>query len=275
MNLFFVKLLNCLKKPIVKFLIFVFLIIALSIIGKYIVDLDVERSVYNESESMNSTDKNTISIEYLIDLKTRTDVKLRSKMFYKKEGEMIFGDFFFGMSEKDFNSSYNKIKKETGGLIRIGNYDFTINEIGCKFVDNKLYRMQIDSDDFYEIYYDKEAHDHSKDKFDDFYVTKGVKEYLSKKYGPPTNNSGFSWFFDYKNISIFECTKNYIDDTFLKTYYVSIAVSFINPALERIAKQREEKEKLLKSHKEECQQKKEKRIKDSIIVMKKSFSKGL
>ncbi len=211
-------------------------------------------------------------------IKKRNEIMIRQKRLYKEEGELIFGDFYFGMTENDFAVALNKIKKETNGLIRIGSYDFTINESRCYFIDNKLYQMQIDSDDGYEIYYDMEAHDYSeRGKFEKYYVTNGIKDYLSKKYGTPTDENGFSWYFDYKTISIFEYTVNSIEDNSiqLKTYYKCVAVIFRKPSLEKIALQREDEEKQKQKQLEKEQKVREQREKDSINEKKKSFTKGI
>lgn len=52
----------------------------------------------------------------------------QSKELYEKEGERIFGEFKFGMTTDEYYKQVELIKKETGGVVRIGNVDFKMEK---------------------------------------------------------------------------------------------------------------------------------------------------
>ena len=122
-----------------------------------------------------------------------------SKRLYAQEGDSIFGDFIFGMSEKQCLAVQTQIQKETNGRISIAGHDFRIAE--CRYHNNKLYSITLKSANTWVRYYFHDAHeyDDSEGLGNGNDIVERIKERLSKKYGNP-NKSG-NWHFTYKDIN--------------------------------------------------------------------------
>ena len=189
-----------------------------------------------------------------------------SKRLYAQEGDSIFGDFKFGMSEKQCEAINTKIQRETNGRITIAGHDFRID--GCRYHNHKLYLIRLKSANTWVRYYFHDAHeyDDSEGLGTGNDIVERVKERLSKKYGKP-NNSG-NWHFTYKDINVRSGLSSSSREGLLSTEYWAIFLTIYNPQMADEA-ERAEKEQKLKYQNEK------KAAEEELIRKKESFSNGL
>lgn len=189
-----------------------------------------------------------------------------SKRLYAQEGDSIFGDFKFGMSEKQCEAINTKIQRETNGCITIAGHDFRID--GCRYYNHKLYLIRLKSANTWVRYYFHDAHeyDDSEGLGTGNDIVERVKERLSKKYGKP-NNSG-NWHFTYKDINVRSGLSSSSREGLLSTEYWAIFLTIYNPQMADEA-ERAEKEQNLKYKNEK------KAAEEELIRKKESFSNGL
>ena len=152
-----------------------------------------------------------------------------SKRLYAQEGDSIFGDFKFGMSEKQCEVIQNRIQKETNGRITIANHDFRIDE--CRYHNHKLYYIRLKSANTWVRYYFHDAHeyDDSEGLGDGKNIVERIKKRLSLKYGNP-NNSG-NWHFTYKDITVRSGLSYKSREGLLSTEYWGVFLTISNPQL--------------------------------------------
>ncbi|MDO4951234.1 MAG: hypothetical protein Q4E49_04155 [Bacteroidales bacterium] len=189
-----------------------------------------------------------------------------SERLYALEGDSIFGDFRFGMSEKQCEAIRTKIQKETNGSISIADYDFKIDY--CRFHHNKLYFIRLKSANTWVRYYfyeDNEYDDSEGLGTGDDIVDK-IKNRLSKKYGKP-NNCG-DWHFTYKDINVRSGSSEEIREGLLRTEYWAVFITIYNPQMADES-EKEEKEEYLK------QQNEQKAAEEELKRKKESFTSGL
>ena len=185
-----------------------------------------------------------------------------SKRLYAQEGDSIFGDFKFGMSEKQCEAIQTKIQRETNGRITIAGHDFRIAE--CRFHNHKLYFIRLKSANTWVRYYfhDANEYDDSEGLGTGNEIIERIKDRLSKKYGMP-NNSG-NWHFLYKDINIRSGLSSKSREGLLSTEYWAIFLTIYNPQIADEAQKAEnEFENEKRAAEEELRRKKE------------SFSNGL
>lgn len=188
-----------------------------------------------------------------------------SKRLYKQEGDSIFGDFYFGMTQEETVNIVNTIKSETNGRISIAGYDFVIDS--CKFYNNKLYLIRLKSAKPWERYYSLEDLE-----YEDLGLNNGeskikeIVEHLSKKYGEP--NYRGNWHFTYKDIDIHSEALKKRMEGLLVTEYWGVVLTIKKPEIAEIV-EKEEEERYKKAMEEM-------KAKDEEMKAKKeSFSKGL
>lgn len=189
-----------------------------------------------------------------------------SKRLYAQEGDSIFGDFRFGMSEKQCEVIQAKIQKETNGLITIAGHDFRID--GCRFHNHKLFHITLISAHTWVRYYFHDAHeyDDSEGLGNGNDIVERIKDRLSKKYGEPNNNG--NWHFTYKDITVRSGISSRSREGLLSTEYWAIFLTISNPEIAEEAEQAE-KERNLKYQNEK------KSEEDELKRKKESFSRGL
>lgn len=189
-----------------------------------------------------------------------------SKRLYAQEGDSIFGDFKFGMSEKQSEAIQAKIQRETGGRISIAGHDFKIE--GCNYHNHKLYSIRLKSANTWVRYYFHDAHDYddSEGLGNGNDIVEKIKEKLSKKYGKP-NYSG-NWHFLYKDIYLRSDVSSSSREGLLSTEYWGIFLTISNPQIADEA-EKAEKERNLKYQNEK------KASEEELKKKKEFFSNGL
>lgn len=189
-----------------------------------------------------------------------------SKRLYAQEGDSIFGDFKFGMSEKQFEAIKAKIQRETNGLITIAGHDFRID--GCRFHNHKLYLIRLESANTWVRYYFHDAHvyDDSEGLGSGKDIVERIKDRLSKKYGKPNNSD--NWHFTYKDIHVRSGVSSSSREGLLSTEYWAIFLTIYNPQMADEA-ERAEKEQNLKYQNEK------RSAEEELKRKKESFSNGL
>lgn len=207
--------------------------------------------------------------------KRAKEIEERSKKLYAEEGNRIFGEFYFGMSQNEFKKILNKIEKETNGRIRIGEMDFVIDYIKTKFTNDKLSEVVLRSTDTWIRYYYLDAHEYDDIDGGDDGKDKAEKIFkqLEQKYGPRTSPTG--WEFNYKIIDI--RTKSFYRETegLLRTEDWGIEMRISQPAIIREQDQRLEEE--AKAAKAKADALVKERLKQDSIMNKKkeSFADGI
>lgn len=91
------------------------------------------------NQQRNSSSVNNVDSESMQHIQDSLDLITKSKELYDKEGDRIFGDFKFGMSMEDYSALVNKIRKETGGVIRIGEVDMRFYNYSYCYTDWREY----------------------------------------------------------------------------------------------------------------------------------------
>lgn len=189
-----------------------------------------------------------------------------SKRLYAQEGDSIFGDFNFGMSEKQCEAIIAKIQKETNGCITIADHDFRID--GCRFHNHKLYLIRLKSANTWVRYYFHDAHDYddSEGLGTGNDIVERIKDRLSKKYGKPNNSD--NWHFTYKDINVRSGVSSSSREGLLSTEYWAIFLTIYNPQMADEA-ERAEKDQNLKYQNEK------RAAEEELKRKKESFSDGL
>lgn len=179
-------------------------------------------------------------------------IKAQSDSLYKIEGDRIFGDFYFGMSEKEFNSQVKRIKDETDGFVSIQGYDFYIDTEDCSFFHDKLYRIKLVSK-----YKSSIDYEYTRDEKSEIIASEEQKLFnlFKDKYGEPHDEEG--WHFPYKDITVYySCVNPFADEE----YELREWASFICITQPDLSDQAEE-ERLIEKEKEELAKAKEDSIK--------------
>lgn len=189
-----------------------------------------------------------------------------SKRLYAQEGDSIFGDFKFGMSEKQSEVIQAKIQRETNGHITIAGHDFRIDE--CRYHNHKLYFIRLKSANTWVRYYYHDAHeyDDSEGLGTGNDIVERVKERLSKKYGTPNNSD--NWHFTHKDIYVRSGLSSSSREGLLSTEFWAIYLTIYNPQMADEA-ERAEKEQKLKYQNEK------RAAEEELMRKKQSFSNGL
>lgn len=180
----------------------------------------------------------------------------------KRDGDKIMGDFYFGMTPKEYHLICEKIKKETNGIISVNGIDFSIaspryyKNLLCEFIvySNHTYKLYNYGDSNYDKDYEYELYKNS---------TNGIYSYFIKRYGKEVRMKEdmgiYVWNFPYKKISVFK--SNYETKTvgagILEEFNLSIHIS--NPELldkyyieqDSIAKQNKKERKKVEREREE------------------------
>lgn len=189
-----------------------------------------------------------------------------SKRLYAQEGDSIFGDFKFGMSEKQCEAIKAKIQRETNGRITIAGHDFRVD--GCRYHNHKLYLIRLKSANTWVRYYFHDAHEYDdseglgscKD------IVERIKDRLSKKYGKPNNSD--NWHFTYKDINVRSGVSSSSREGLLSTEYWAIFLTIYHPQMADEAEMAE-KEQNLKFQNEK------RAAEEELKKKKESFSNGL
>ena len=186
-----------------------------------------------------------------------------SERLYALEGDSIFGDFKFGMSEKQCEAIKAKIQKETNGRLTVAGHDFRID--GCRFFNDKLYFIRLKSANTWVRYFFHYAHeyDDSEGLGTGNDIVERIKDRLSNKYGKPNNLD--NWHFTYKDIDVRSGVSSSSREGLLSTEYWAIVLTIYNPQMADEA----EKERDLKYQNEK------KTAEEELKRKKESFSKGL
>ena len=150
----------------------------------------------------------------------------QSEILYKKEGDRAFGNFYFGMSKKDFSKQVDLIKKETGGYVSIDGSDFYIELKDCYFFHDKLYEITLISKNQDHIEYEmtpEEQRSHI-----DFYKSY-ILTMFADKYGEAHDDSG--WHFLHKDITVYYTRVNPFADENTDPYRWGIIIHISQPKL--------------------------------------------
>lgn len=189
-----------------------------------------------------------------------------SKRLYAQEGDSIFGEFKFGMSENQSEIIQAKIQRETGGCISVAGHDFRIER--CSYHNHKLYSIRLKSANTWVRYYFHDAHDY--DDSEGFGngndIVERIKERLSIKYGKP-NNLG-NWHFLYKDIDISSGISSSSREGLLSTEYWGVFLTISNPQIADEAEKENNKINLKYQNERKAAEEKHKKKKES-------FSSGL
>ena len=208
-----------------------------------------------------------------------------SKKLYQQEGDSIFGNFKFCMSQAEFNNNYNMISRETNGLIRIAGVDFHINKDSVKFFHDSLYYLPLETETWDMTYY------RDIGKYENGYNGKfdcsAVAKHLSKKYGIDKHkeleknelSNSYLWDFTHKRIEVY-CNKLHskIENEYMnmvRDEIWTLTLSFTNKNLEKKAKKEEREKYLLLSQKEKLKKDEENKKKEELNKKKESFASGL
>ena len=152
-----------------------------------------------------------------------------TKKLYEKEGDLIIGDFHFGMSHEDLDRAVVKLSKTPSGLIRIADQDFVIEHTG--FNENKLFLLELSSANKWTRYYYTDCFEYDDIDGDDDGSEKenAIREYLEKRFGKP--NKGNNWHFLNKDVSVKATEMKRSTQGLLRTETWAIIVSFKNPQI--------------------------------------------
>ncbi len=202
------------------------------------------------------------------------------ELHQENDNVKIFGDFYLGMSQNQFNSILNEIQNTTNGVIRIANTDFRIATDSCIFDKNKNLvsfvihsksTMYLETTTSYNPIVGKETLDFISYGWD---TMQNVKKFFMNKYGIPTNledtteKSDITWRFVHKNIKIYPYKiSGYSSSDFVTAIEYSSPIEDMKKKY--IEKKRKEKERLDK----EKEQLKKKLLEDSLNRLKESFTK--
>lgn len=189
-----------------------------------------------------------------------------SKRLHALEGDTIFGNFLFGMSEKQCDIIRKKISSETDGYLSLLGQDFTINF--CEFYHDQLYYIHLLSSKQWirYYYYDANVYDDTEGLGDGSTLVKKIKDRLSHKYGLPNNNG--NWHFTYKDIEVQSKKLHSSREGLLGKETWGVSLTFTNPKMKQLA-QIEEKEIALKKKEEQ------KKAEEDYQRKKESFGGGL
>ena len=221
---------------------------------------DKEFAIMREENKLKLAEQEKLdSIRHIEDsIRHQKYIAEKSKELYEKEGDTIFGKFFFGMSRASFDNLRERINRETGGKILISDYDFKISDYG--FHDDKLYSLKLISHKTWTRYYYYDVHEYEEDNNGSDEV-QHIIDSFSKKYGNP-NESTQKWHFYHKDISVYAKSSNTSREGLLSTEIWAVYISFIQPTIESaLNKEKEEEERKLeqerKAWEEEQKRKKE------------------
>lgn len=201
-------------------------------------------------------------------------IKAQSDSLYKIEGDRIFGDFYFGMSKKEFDNQIKIIRDETDGFVSIQGYEFYINTKDCSFFHDKLYSIELVSK-----YQSCIEYEYTRDEQNEIIESEKQKLYnlFKNKYGEPHDEKG--WHFPYKDITVYySCVNPFADeDSELREWASFICITqpdLSNQASEEMEKEKEKKK--LKEQKAKAREDSIKRVKEERERKKKeSFVEGI
>ncbi len=185
------------------------------------------------------------SIQYV---KDSLQIEEDSKKLYAQEGDTIFGQFYFGMTEQQVSRIKEIINRETRGRISIAGLDFIINN--CKYYNNKLYSIQLRSANRWIRYYFHDAYDYddSENNYGDGHtLVNKIKDSFTRKYGKPNKND--NWHFTHKDILVESRKDDSIREGLLSTQNWAVFITIDNPQITRQV-EIEEKEKADKAEEE-------------------------
>lgn len=186
-------------------------------------------------------------------------IKAQSDSLYKIEGNRIFGDFYFGMSEKDFNAQVERIKKEADGYVSIQGYDYYIEPKDCGFFHDQLYEIKLVSKYQRSIEYE-----YTRDEQLEIIESEEQKLFslFKNKYGEPHDEKG--WHFPYKDITVyFSCINPFANEEYEWREWASF-ICISQPDLKNQA----DEEWQMKKEKEELKKQEEKARADSMKRVK-------
>lgn len=186
-----------------------------------------------------------------------------SKKIFEKEGNLIFGQFNFGMSKAEFDKVSKVIDKETNGLISIAGNDFRITD--ANFVKDKMYRLKLESARKWNRYFYYEDSQYEEENDGSEIVAK-IKEHIAKKYGEP-NHYG-EWHFLHKDISIKAGSLSSEKIGLVREEKWGVVIYFTNPELYN-------ESQLLKKEEKEKAERERQKVELALQKKKESFSSGL
>lgn len=169
-------------------------------------------------------------------------IKAQSDSLYNIEGNWILGDFYFGMSKKEFKEQVDRINRDSDGYVSIQGLDFYIETNNCLFFHDQLYSIELISKLKKSIEYDYTRDEQMKIIESE---EKELYNLFKGKYGEPHDEKG--WHFPYKDITVFYSCVNPFDD---EEYKLREWASFIWITQPTLRKQAEE-ERQVKKEKEE------------------------
>ena len=201
-------------------------------------------------------------------------IKAQSDSLSKIEGNRIFGDFYFGMSEIEFKKQLKRINDEADGYVSIQGYDYYIEPKDCGFFHDQLYEITLISKYQRSIEYE-----YTRDEQLEIIESEeqNLFNLFKNKYGEPHDEKG--WHFPYKDITVyFSCINPFADEEYEMREWASfICISkpdLKNQAAEELQMKKEKEE--LKKQEEKAREDSMKRVKEGQERKKKeSFVEGI
>lgn len=185
---------------------------------------NLNEEIENERDSLKRVEEKQNALDSIRHLEIQDSLKV-------VDGKRVIGDIYFGMTQKQYNLSKDKLLSKCGGTITIEN---------CKF---DITRAYFDLDELYGV----RLHSHCV-KADWFKIV----EIFKKKYGAPTYNGAGpnqypmtdryikQWLFDYKLIEVRYDSNAHGNDLLNNG---SVIIEILNPAiLDRISNRNQEEQ---------------------------------
>ncbi len=212
--------------------------------------------------------------EYLEKIKQDSIMKIRinelSDSLYRIEGDRIFGNFFFGMSETEFEKQTKIIDKETNGYVSLRGNDFYIEKSECLFFHNQLYKLTLISKQEDYIDYELSSEEISQRIASQRYLLYNL---FKDKYGSPHDENG--WHFPYKDIEVFYSRLNPFVDENSELYKWGSVIRISKPSLVQLVEEEREKEKLKRKEAKAKQDSIERTKREKERQKKESFVEGI
>ena len=191
-------------------------------------------------------------------------IKFYSEKVKKEFGNKIFGNFYFGMSRKQYERELRNVKKELGGKIKIAGYDFHIDY--PYFVDDKLYRIYLMT----EIK-QRESIEGTYEYSDNGYYAKmaqDITSVLNERYGDNIYVGKKEYYADEWDLETIRIIAKigYLRTTYsqgqLKIEDWGAVIEYTNPQLEQLVIDKEEKRKAEELRKANEKERKQKELED-------------